>query len=253
MLRKWPFGAENGIPILMYHRLGRPPAGTKVAGHFVSPGLFAAHLRALARLGYQSVSLDQVAHYLASGEMAVLRPLVITFDDGYQCLHRYALPALKQHGFTATVFMVAGHVGGDNAWEQRIGDPPQPLLTREQMLEMQAGGISFASHTCGHAHLDQMNPPQVRQELVRSRELLEEITGQPVRHLAYPYGAYDQQVAALAAEAGYRTACTTRRGVALPGRDPLRLPRINVRRYNLTWRLLAKIRHAYRLGWERRP
>jgi len=243
MLRRpWPFEAHDGIPILMYHHLGKPPRGA-VAGHYVSPRLFAGQLRALARRGYQAVTMDEVAEYLATGHCAVSRPVAITFDDGYESLYHLAWPALRTAGFTATIFLVAGYLGKRNDWEQ----PPtgQPMLQPAQVQEMAAGGITFGSHTLGHAHLDRLPPAYLAAELGESRRILEELTGRPVRHLAYPYGGCSPAVVAAARAAGYLTACTTCLGVARPGGNPLLLPRINVRRYNLPGAVLRKLRRAY--------
>jgi len=245
MGRSWPFQAQDGIPILMYHKLGQRPAGARVPGHFVSARLFRAHLQAFARLGYRAVSLDQVAHFLTTGEAAVERPFAITFDDGYQCLYRWALPILAGIGYMATIFLVAGAVGGYNLWDQEEGDVAQAMLSPSEIKDLQGAGCQFGSHSLTHCHLDRLPSQQMEEELARSRDLLEQITGEPIRHLAYPYGGYNAQVEEVASGCGYLTASTTQRGVARPGTPALRLPRINVRRYNLTALLLGKVRRAY--------
>lgn len=245
LARWWRFGGGDGIPILMYHRLGRPPAGSRVAGHFAAPCLFAGQMRTLRKLGYTTVTLDQVATYATTGELPAERPVAITFDDGYACLHRLALPVLAKLGFTATVFLVAGHLGGDNPWDQAVGDVADTMLSVEQIRDMRAAGLRFGSHGLHHAHLDRLPEPELQAELSQSRLVLEEVLGEPVHHLAYPYGGYNEKVRAAAAGAGYTTACITGFGVVRRGTDPLQLPRINVRRYNLTARVLHKMSRAY--------
>ncbi len=233
--------AETPIPILLYHRLGRPPRGAYVPGQFVSPRLFRRHLAFLRGRGYQGLSLTE---FLSAARPP--KPVVITFDDGYRSLHEYALPALVEYGFPATIFMVAGGVGGQNYWETAVGDVAEPMLEASQMAEMQAAGISFGSHTVNHPHLTALSPAEVRTELVDSRRRLEDLLGKPCLTLAYPYGDWNRAVRDAAGEAGYEVACTTLRAAARAGDDPLALPRINVRRYNLLPRFAYKLWQARR-------
>lgn len=235
--------ADNTIPILLYHKIGRAPPGALVRGHYVSLGMFRRHLAYLKDRGYESISLSDVVR---SDRPLPFRPVVITFDDGYRCLYEEALPALVEFGFGAVVFMVAGALGGANTWEQAVGDVAEPLLGLEQMREMQTAGIEFGSHTMGHPHLTALPREKARREIVESRRLLEDRLEAPCRSFAYPYGDYDAGVRELVDEAGYEAACTTRRAAARRTDDRLELPRINIRRYNVTARFAYKLWRARR-------
>lgn len=236
--------AELTIPILLYHKIGRPPRGARVAGHYVSPGLFRRHLAYLKGRGYESVSLPDVVR---TDRALPPLPVGITFDDGYRCLYKEAFPALQEFGFGAVVFLVAGALGGTNAWEQAVGDVAEPLLELGQIREMQEGGIEFGSHTMGHPHLTALATEEARREIAESRRRLEDSLCAPCRSFAYPYGDWDARVRGLVAEAGYEVACTTRRAAARPTHDRLALPRINIRRYNVTVRFAYKLWRARRV------
>ncbi len=230
-------------PILLYHKVGNPPRGARVPGQCVSPGLFAKHLSWLARAGYETVSLSRLR---AWDWPPPEKPVVITFDDGYECLHRHALPALREHGFTATVFLVVEGIGGTNTWEVAAGDVEEPMLSVEQIREMQAAGIEFGSHTLTHPHLTEVSPERARREVAASRARLEDLLGRPCATFAYPYGDWNQEVREMVAEAGYAVACGTRRAAARPEDDALVLPRINIRRYNVLPRFRYKLWQAER-------
>jgi peptidoglycan/xylan/chitin deacetylase (PgdA/CDA1 family) len=235
--------AELTIPILLYHRLGRPPRGARVPGQYVSPELFRRHLSFLRARGYQGVSLRAL-----SGSFSALpaKPVVITFDDGYQCLHEHALPALAEYGFTATVFLVTGGIGGVNCWETAIGDVEAPMLSAAHLAEMQRAGLEFGSHTLHHPHLTALSREEAAMEIGESRQALEDLLGEKCHSFAYPYGDWNQSVRDLVEEAGYTTACTTVRAAARVGDDRFALPRINIRRYNLLPRFALKLRQAAR-------
>jgi len=234
---------ELAIPILLYHKLGRPPRGARVAGHYVSPDLFRRHLSYLKRAGYESVSLPSLARRDARFPS---RPVAITFDDGYRCVYEHALAVLQEAGFRATIFMVANAIGGLNAWEQASGDVCEPMLSLAQMREMSAAGIEFGSHTLSHPHLTALPLAEAAREVTESRAALEEALGAPCLSFAYPYGDWDPRVRGLVAEAGYVAACSTRRACATAGDDPLALPRINIRRYNVLARFRYKLWRARR-------
>jgi peptidoglycan/xylan/chitin deacetylase (PgdA/CDA1 family) len=111
---------------------------------------------------------------------------------------------------------------------------------------MRSQGLEFGSHTLSHAHLTRLPPHDARREIAQSRQRLEEQLGERCLTFAYPYGEWDQRVRDLTEEAGYELACSTRRASARPGDDPLALPRLNIRRYNLTPRFAYKLWRAER-------
>jgi len=231
------------VPILLYHKIADPPRRARVPGQYVSPGLFRKHLAYLASEGYSSLSLLALAD---RSRPLPARPLVITFDDGYRCLHQHALPALREHGFTATVFLVVDGIGSVNTWETAAGDVEEPMLGLAEIREMQAEGIEFGSHTLAHPHLTALSAEQAAREICQSRLRLEDLLAASCRSFAYPYGDWNPEVRSLVGDAGYLVACTTRRAAARPDSDLLALPRINIRRYNVLPRFRYKLWRARR-------
>src|SRR3984957_8858251 len=98
------------VPVLMYHEVGGitgPPSKPAVA-----PGVFAEQISYLRDAGFTTISAGALAASLAGGGKELPeRPVVITFDDGYGDFYSQALPLLKQHGQTATLFQTTGGVG----------------------------------------------------------------------------------------------------------------------------------------------
>ncbi|PTN52079.1 hypothetical protein DAI43_06145, partial [Achromobacter xylosoxidans] len=93
------------VPVLMYHHV--TPAGGMIAA---TPDVFEAQISRLARAGYQSLSADQFAAYLAGGA-APERSVLITFDDGYLNNWVHAHPVLARHGMRAVLFTITGWIG----------------------------------------------------------------------------------------------------------------------------------------------
>ena len=90
---------------------------------------------------------------------------------------------------------------------------------------------SVGAHTVSHGELTPLPAGEVRHELAGNRRYLEELFDRRVVDLAYPYGdpsACGPREFALAAEAGFRSAVTTRYGPLLAGhrRSTCELPRV---------------------------
>jgi peptidoglycan/xylan/chitin deacetylase (PgdA/CDA1 family) len=218
---------RQNLPILMYHSIAeRPPAATRRLS--VTPEAFAAQMDLLARLGCTTLTFSAAGALLSAGEELPPRAVVLTFDDGYADFAEHALPILERHGATATLFVTTGWV--HDAGEHAAGRPLDRMLSWAQLREVATAGIEIGAHSHSHAELDQLPDPRLQAELRVSRALLEEVTGQPVRSLAYPFGYSSRRVRAAVAAAGYEHAAAVANALAEPRADRLAIPRLTVRR-----------------------
>jgi peptidoglycan/xylan/chitin deacetylase (PgdA/CDA1 family) len=106
-------------------------------------------------------------------------------------------------------------------------------LARDELTRLGDDGlIEIGAHTVSHPVLSRLAHPQQREEVVLSKETLEEALGRPIASFAYPYGAhedFDDVTVDVVREAGFHRACTTLSGRLGGGTDPYRLPRFLVR------------------------
>src|SRR5216683_1919592 len=136
---------EGSMPvILMYHSIA--PYEHDPYQVTVSPARFEQQMRWLRRRGLRGASVREVLDARASGCGPGL--VGLTFDDGYADFAEYALPVLKQYGFSATVYVIAGRMGGDNEWDPE--GPRKPLLTSQQVRQVADAGIEIGSHGLRH-------------------------------------------------------------------------------------------------------
>ena len=138
------------------------------------------------------------------------RRLVLTFDDGTCDFIDHALPVLEELGFTATLFIVAGKVGGKRDWSALPGQPPLapvPLMDAVMLRQLRDRGFTIGSHTMSHPVLPATGDEQAQEEIARSKQVLADMLGQPVRWFAYPYLAATGQTEELVRLAGYEGAC----------------------------------------------
>jgi peptidoglycan/xylan/chitin deacetylase (PgdA/CDA1 family) len=99
----------------MYHEVTETPH-PRFAKYSVTRKAFAAQMRWLALAGYTTIDLATLLAHRRNGAALPRRPIVITFDDGFRDCAAHAAPALADHGFSATFFLVAGLMGSSSRW-----------------------------------------------------------------------------------------------------------------------------------------
>ena len=156
------------------------------------------------------------------------KPVIVTFDDGFQDCVDHAVPILLEYGFTATFFLVAGLVGGRSRWLARERGLDYPLFDWPAARALIDAGFDCGAHSMTHPRLADLAPDACRRELRDSRAMLEDKLGRSVRHLAYPFGSVSATVREIAAECGYVSGCTVQPGVALTEDDLFALKRLHV-------------------------
>ncbi|MEU0088438.1 polysaccharide deacetylase family protein [Streptomyces sp. NPDC006274] len=215
------------VPVLMYHAVGERPAPAAY-GLSVSPAAFARQMEMLAERGFTPVTTARLGDAWRSGGRRPLpeRPVLITFDDGYEGVHRHALPVLARHGFAATVFVTTGWLRGP----YDRGNALDTMLDWQQVRELAAAGTEIGGHAHTHPQLDQLDGPRLAHETVHCRDLIARELGAAPVSFAYPYGYSDRRVRAAVRTAGFTQALAVGNARAAPRQGPYALRRLTVRR-----------------------
>ena len=234
------------VPILMYHNI--TSADTKpliVIGHLskgklrlncVSPQSFDRQLGFLKDHGYHVISLDEYVQRKKANEWFSHKTVVITFDDGYEDNYTNAFPILKKYHFPATIFLISDYVGKS-----------PDFLSWEQVKEMSQYGISFGSHTRRHVYLPSISKEQMKDEIIGSKQIIEQHLGSPVYYFAYPGGGFSEEIKAITATAGYQAALATNRGYDRLNIDLYELNRIHINNWDNKYSLTGKLSGFYNL------
>jgi peptidoglycan/xylan/chitin deacetylase (PgdA/CDA1 family) len=208
----------QSVPILMYHVINPPPAGAAFPGLYVPADEFAAQMQALKTAGWHAVTLDQVEAYWKRGvPLGAGKPIVLTFDNGYQSQYSNALPVLKRLGW----------VGDENM--QLTGLPPsQGGLTDSQVRGLVSAGWELDTQGISHADLIALGSSELQYQVATARQMLRQRYGVAVNWFCYPSGHYNATVIDAVKAAGFVGSTTVIPGWAAPGEDPYRLPRLRV-------------------------
>ena len=217
-----------GIPILCYHNV------SDIKNHafrlYIMPvKRFSRQMQWLKEKGYQPISLNTLYDYLDHNGPLPEKPVLITFDDGYQELQETATPILAGLGFHHVLFINTGKTGGCTDWVERA--PDIPLLSRAEISAMadQYGDIlDFQAHGKTHRSMKGADPDTIVKEVRDCIDVLEPITGRPVQYLAYPYGERDSNTPDIVRALGIRCSFTVDQGLCRPGRDFQLLPRVEI-------------------------
>lgn len=189
--------------VLVYHRLVEGTSDPALQSISISVEHFERQMRYLFQNGFRCLSATDILEQPGRERWNAGKAFVLTFDDGYSDFYELTFPILMKYEFTATVFLVSRFVGRESDWGVSRG---YPLLTWSRILEMNAHGISFGSHTTTHPRLSRLTDDKVRLELRESKETIEQKLGQPISSLAYPFGDSSEKVRDIAASSGYRVA-----------------------------------------------
>lgn len=204
------------IPILMYHYIRdfddpNDQIGTNLS---VSPSTFDKQLSWLKDNGYQSVNPD----YLLNPYALEHKPIILTFDDGYNDAYTNAFPILKKDGFIATFYLITNYIENSNP----------DYLTWDQAKEMKRANMNIGSHTLTHPDLAKSTDAQMDKEVSESKKILESTIGGATSDFCYPSGKYDTRTITTLKKYGYKTAVTVKSGIANQESNLFELPRIRM-------------------------
>jgi peptidoglycan/xylan/chitin deacetylase (PgdA/CDA1 family) len=211
------------VPILAYHEISPSPHPSYLT-FTVTPAQFSQQMEWMARKGYRTITFDDLIEHRSGRRALPSKPFIITFDDGCRGAAEHAAGTLPELGFTAMFYLVPAVIGGATTWarDQRFL-PVMDWRTAERLLAL---GFGIGSHTVNHRRLAQVEPSVCRQELEQSRAILRDRLGGDIVHLSYPHGSFNSDVRRMAADAGYRTACTVEHRLSSASDDLLVLPRV---------------------------
>jgi peptidoglycan/xylan/chitin deacetylase (PgdA/CDA1 family) len=244
---------DNAFGILMYHRITPRIEGVAPPTWNVEPQQFRRQLSGLLAKGYRAWPLNRVLACRLSGDRIPDRTFVVTFDDGYENVYRYAWPILRELSIPATVFVVTSYLdaegpfGSDDwSWAGSSDVPDdawKPLSTKHCAEMIEHGPIEIGSHT--HTHADfRGRCDAFRGDLAQSLQKLNAALGIEKPSFAFPYGYCDPGMMEAVRKSGASCALTAEQSLVPSQADPYTWGRFLVRNSDTPATLAWKLR-----GW----
>lgn len=212
-------GRGPTVRVLTYHRFGdavRDP-------WCVSAAVFEEQMRWLAEHKL-AVSLDDVERFVRGEIDLPDGAVLVTMDDGFSSVLHIAAPIMQRHRIPSVAYVTTGFVGTSSVSGERY-------LTWDEVARLPAAGITVGSHAHTHRSVAQLSAQAAFEEGQRSKQLLEQHLGAPVRSFAYPFGMRPDESPATAqmlSDCGYSSIFIAQHGTLRRGADLARLPRVKV-------------------------
>lgn len=210
--RRFEIPQGVNVPVLMYHAVSDDMWGINEL--FVSPSSMEEQLAYLVENDYDAIWFEDLAH-LEDYE----KPVILTFDDGYDDNYLYLFPLLQKYQVKATVFVIGNAPGTSHK------------ATEEQIREMSDSGlVSIQSHSYTHTDMDTLGYESTEYEMAESKKVITRITGKEPYVLCYPTGRYNSYTLELGPEY-YMFGIKMNGGLYNTSDDPFLVNRYYVSRY----------------------
>ncbi|NBU25157.1 MAG: poly-beta-1,6-N-acetyl-D-glucosamine N-deacetylase PgaB [Gammaproteobacteria bacterium] len=252
------------LTVLSYHEVSEAPQAL-IPDYAVTPTNFLRQVDWLRNNGFNFVSVDDVLADHAGRRALPAKPVLLTFDDGYESVYRHAWPVLKMFRIPAVVAVVG-------SWEEDTGDvdfdgkrvPRQGLMSWAQLREMSDSGlVEIASHSfdlhrgirsnpqgnlqpaavtrrylgdgaagagLGGRETEEAYRTRVLVDLKESSAVITRRVGKAPRIIAWPYGQYNAELRDAAERLGMVVGLTLDDGANTRSTPLSRLRRILVER-----------------------
>jgi peptidoglycan/xylan/chitin deacetylase (PgdA/CDA1 family) len=214
------------IPILNYHTITDTPE-PGIADFAVRPRDLARHLDLIVSHRCTALTISQLAGLLDGGDPLPPRPVVLTFDDGFEDNLTVAAPLLRARRLPATVFVATGLLPGCPGGS--VARPPGPMLPWGRLAELEGAGIEVGSHSHSHPEMDVLSRTAAGHEIRHSKDLLEDALGHRVDSFAFPHGYASRWLQQEVRRAGFTQACGVRNAFSHPDDNRWLLARLTVR------------------------
>ncbi len=217
------------LPILMYHELRREVTGKDV----ILPEEMESDLRWLQREGYTTVLMQDILAYVYDGKALPEKPVLLTFDDGYESSYRSLFPLLRRYGAKAVICVIGRSADEFSLLPEQGG--PYVHAGWAELLEMRDSGLAELQNHSYDLHRESgeeygcrrkrgedgtVYELRIRADVDRLQEELFRMTGDPASTFAYPYGFYSEELEGILEDCGFRATLTCDFGMNRLSRDP---------------------------------
>lgn len=199
---------KNKGVILLYHQVGKDPSELTNLDCYCDQDRFEEQMEYLYNSPYKVIPLEELMTIINSKKcLSNEHYIVLTFDDGCAKFSKTVLPILKKYNFPATIYPVAGSLGQMASWPKVI-NPDFNIVSELELKKLSDQGINIGAHTINHVKLSNCNFDVAKEEIKKSKQILENIIGKEVTSFSYPHGDYDENICSLVKTVGFSNAVT---------------------------------------------
>ena len=201
----------NHASFIMYHRFG----DSRYPSTNIKKEQFIKHINELLKPKYNVISIEKALRAINNVELIKDKSVVITIDDAYSSVYKYAWPIFKQHNLPFTLFVST----------DVIDNKTPGYMNWEQIRNLRDHGVTIGSQTKSHPHMFKLTKEKITKELsISNKRFIDEIGSAP-KYFAYPYGEYNLEVVEQVKQHGFIAAFGQHSGIAHKSLGMYELPR----------------------------
>jgi len=211
------YGPCVDLPVLMYHHI-QDYEVAKAGGYSgltVTPETFQKHLAYLNDKKYTSVTVAQLIAFFDQGTSLPKKPVLLTFDDGYDDFATFAAPLLAQYSIKASAYLPTGLLENPG------------YLSWGTIASLSGAGIYFGNHSWSHQNMG-TSAERIKKEITTAETQLANHGLNQIKTFVYPYGTVSKTAITFLQDSGYSLAFTTVQGRTQCKKQRLTLPRIRI-------------------------
>lgn len=190
---QYKIGEKNlKIPIFVYHDIVMSEDEVEYDYMQTTFDKFKKQIKGLMDLGYRPISYEDLISYSKGEKKIYKKSFLITFDDGYKGVYKYAYPFAKENNIPITSFIINSNVGADGYYNW------------DEAREMDKSNVVFIySHSMKHDEYDGYLPEDLLLDVNESLKEIEKELGHSISKIfTYPYGLYSNEGAELLKDNG---------------------------------------------------
>ncbi len=212
-----PVSSQNipaEVTVIMYHAVMEDSSRTNK--YVITPARLGEDLAYLKACGYETVSVKQLYNYTQKAETLPEKSVLITFDDGYYNVYKYAFPLFKEYNMKF-VFSIIGIMSEKASASGEAQSPAYSHTNYEQLSEMlNSGLVELGNHTYDLHGKNTRNgilpcynesptdyAAAVGGDIAKAQRLLEDKLNYSAYIFAYPLGAYNDEAGKLMDSFGF--------------------------------------------------
>lgn len=204
------------IPIIMYHHMTAEKS--RVGKYTVHVNEFESDLKYLKENGFETVTVSDLIAYTEGNGTLPIKPIMITFDDGFESFYSLAFPLLKEYRMKA-VMSVIGSVSQEysdkndhNINYSNLNFAQIKELSESGFVEIQNHSYNMHQYESGKrkgisklkSESTQEYSQHLSSDLTKNQQVLKENCGIEPQCMVYPYGAYSKETLPIIKELGFK-------------------------------------------------